>query len=206
MGSPDNPAVVRDSNGDCSLTSQDIAPIIQKEKLRTIFWNSNGWNADKGQRIADLAAIEGASVIGITDVRINGSEMGKKLSSLLFFLEIKTKLKWRGKVFPTINGAEAGGAIIVVSDRFMDAKFLEILPGGVLSGVKGNWGKYKINVGLLYRPSNGGGAGSLRQKAKSILGKELDMGIIEAIRGMSTQGNIKKTLVEFLFSMDRGVL
>lgn len=78
MGSPDNPAVLRDSNGDCSLTSQDIAPIIQKEKLRTIFWNSNGWNADKGQRIADLAAIEGASVIGITDVRINGSEMGKK--------------------------------------------------------------------------------------------------------------------------------
>ena len=72
----------------------------------------------------------------------------------------------------------------------MDAKFLEILPGGVLSGVKGNWGKYKINVGLLYRPSNGGGAGSLRQKAKSILGKELDMGIIEAIRGMSTQGNL----------------
>ena len=116
--------------------------------------------------------------------------MGKKLSSLLFFLEIKTKLKWRGKVFPTINGAEAGGAIIAVSDRFMDAKFLEVLPGGVLSGVKGNWGKYKINVGLLYRPSNGGGVGSLSQKAKSIIGKELDLGIIEAIRGMSTQGNL----------------
>ena len=98
MGSPDNQAVVRDSNGECSLTSQDIAPITQKEKLRTIFWNSNGWNADKGQRIADLAAIEGASVIGITDVRINGSEMGLEaiFSSLLPGDQNKAKMEGKG--------------------------------------------------------------------------------------------------------------
>ena len=68
--------------------------------------------------------------------------MGKKLSTLLFFLEIKTKLKWRGKAFPMIAGAESGGSILAVSDRFMDAKFTEILPGGILAGVKGNWGKF----------------------------------------------------------------
>ena len=65
-----------------------------------------------------------------------------------------------------INGAESGGTIIAVSDRFMDAKFTEVLPGGILTSVKGNWGKFKINVGVLYRPSMGKGAGSLRMKPK----------------------------------------
>ena len=36
----------------------------------------------------------------------------------------------------------------------------------------------------------GKGTGSLRQKAKSIIGKELDQGIIESIGGMSLQGNL----------------
>ena len=89
-----------------------------------------------------------------------------------------------------IAGAESGGSILAVSDRFMDAKFTEILPGGILAGVKGNWGKLKMNIGLLYRPSMGTGIGSLRQKAKLIIGKELDQGIIESIGGMSLQGNL----------------
>ena len=176
-GSPGSSTVMRDENGSCSINDTVVEPILPKEKLRTVFWNSNGWNADKGQKIAELVATEGANIVGITDTRIKASDMGKKLSTLIFFLEIKTKLKWRGKAFPMIPGAEAGGSILAVSDRFMDAKFSEILPGGILSGVKGNWGKFKMNIGLLYRPSMGTGAGSLRQKAKSLIGKELDQGI-----------------------------
>ena len=181
---------MRDDNGDCSVTDTVVDPIVPKEKLRSIFWNSNGWNADKGQKFAELTAAEGASIIGITDTRIKVTDMGKKLSTLLFFLEIKTKLKWRGKAYPMIAGAESGGSILAVSDRFMDAKFTEILPGGILTGVKGNWGKFKLNIGLLYRPSMGKGTGSLRQKAKAIIGKELDQGIIESIGGMALQGNL----------------
>ena len=139
-GAPGSLSVMRDFRGECTVSEIEAEPCSPKERLRTIFWNSNGWIADKGQKIADLAAIEGANILGITDTRIKMTEMGKKLSTLLFFLEVKTKLKCRGKVFPMINGAESGGTIIAVSDRFMDAKFTEVLPGGILTSVKRNWG------------------------------------------------------------------
>ena len=41
-----------------------------KEKLRSIFWNANGWNKDRCDRIAQVAQEENADVICITDAKM----------------------------------------------------------------------------------------------------------------------------------------
>ena len=68
---------MRNQRYECSSTEMEVEPFTPKERLRSI-WNCNGWNVDEGQKIADLVAMEGASILGITDVRIKGNGNGGK--------------------------------------------------------------------------------------------------------------------------------
>ena len=160
------------------------------DRLRVLFWNSNGWDIDRGRRLADVAKEENIHVIGVVDVKIKKEEADRKLATFKYFLEMKTGIKWSGKVFPLDVGCLSGGAIMVSSDQFMDTKYQEILPFGMLSMVHGSWGKHKIKVALIYRPSDDKGDKSLGKSVRKVTNRDTDASITAGLAGASAEGEL----------------
>ena len=74
----------KDAPGPCesdNMQSEDIAEeIIASKKcgnLKVVFWNSNGWEQERCNRVAEVAFEEDADVICITDARMDSNREAK---------------------------------------------------------------------------------------------------------------------------------
>ena len=106
-------------NTDVSPTkSEDTVPAEVKTELRVIFWNSNSWDAQKAEKIANVAQSEGADVVCILDARIDKIRL-RYIKNYEKIIGDKTGKNWRG--YSALNSkakkCRAGGTLIFVSDR-----------------------------------------------------------------------------------------
>ena len=133
-GSDANPAILETSDGKYVVTDNVQLPSVTMENLRSIFWNSNGWDVEKARRISQVAADERAHVLCLVDTRQCMREVGKKLSTLKFLLQLKTGMS------PAPEGAKAGGSFILTSEVVKGVAYNELIEGGILSELNIKWG------------------------------------------------------------------
>jgi hypothetical protein len=152
-GSDAQLAILETSDGTYVVTENVQPPAVVSENLRTLFWNSNGWDVEKARRISRVAADERAHVLCLVDTRQGMVEAGKKLSTLKFLLQLKTGMKWSSHNSPAPAGAKAGGSFILTSEVVKVVSYSEIIAGGILSGLKIKWGHKDMKVISLYTPS-----------------------------------------------------
>ena len=96
-GDRDMQTVLMTQSGACVINSNPKPkPVCSAEKLKAIFWNSNGWDITKAQKLSSLVAEEKIHVVCITDTRQDVIDAPRKLSTIIFYLNIKTGMKWSG--------------------------------------------------------------------------------------------------------------
>jgi hypothetical protein len=170
------------------------------ENLRTLFWNSNGWDVEKARRISQVAADERAHVICIVDTRQDDNDAGKKLSTLKFLLQLKTGMKWKSFHSPPPSGAKAGGSFSLISEMVKSSSYIDLIGGGILTELKIRWGGKDLKVLSIYRPAVDQADGSLRKAGNKMVGKDLDVAISEALEVSMTNPN---SLLGGDFNLDR---
>jgi hypothetical protein len=90
-----------------------------EDKLKVIFWNSNGWDKERCDRIAQVAAEEQVDVICLLDVRMDQGRK-KGLKSYESILEKATGRAWRGKMVARPGRKRrcyVGGSLLMTSHR-----------------------------------------------------------------------------------------
>ena len=78
-------------------SSAEVGDTRNLGKLKVIFWNSNGWEQERCDKIAEAALEEEADVICIQDARMHPAREGH-MKGYEKRLERVTGKKWRGKV------------------------------------------------------------------------------------------------------------
>ena len=147
-----------------------------------------------------MAADERAHVLRLVDTRQGIREVGKKLSTLKFLLQLKTGMKWKSYDSPALEGAKAGGSFILTSEVVKGVAYNELIEGGILSELKIKWGGRDMKVMSLYRPSIEQADGSLRRAGGKLVGKDVDVAIIEALESSMSTPN---ALLMGDFNLDR---
>ena len=153
-----------------TATLPEPSPDPTGDMLRVVFWNCNGWDYHKSQKVAELTASIKADVICITDSRINKHREISAVDSFAKVLLIKTDKTWRGTVSPMRQNERVGGDIIMFSNLISKPKVTHLIPFGVLSSLDCRWGVTDISILSVYRPILNDDPGSLR----SIVEKSID--------------------------------
>jgi hypothetical protein len=181
VGSKDSPTVVRSEAGDFTISNNPAPECPEMSRLRCIFWNSNGWDGDKAQRVSELAKNEDANVICLLDTKQDEISVTKKISALSFYLHLRTGKNWTGKYSPTLSNIKVGGSIIMVSDQAIVKSHKSIITGGIMDEINVQWGKNTVKIVSVYRPADEKGTGSLRKAINKICGGDLDLKFSEAL-------------------------
>ena len=106
-----------------------------EDRLRVIFWNSNGWDKERCDRVAQVAAEEQADVICLTDVRMDQGRK-KGLKSYESILEKATGRSWKGKLTARSGKKRkcyVGGSLLMTSHRCSDERYTELMEYGVMN-------------------------------------------------------------------------
>jgi hypothetical protein len=132
-------------------------------KLKTIFRNSNGWEQDRCERIAEVALEEEADVICILDARMHPAREGH-MKGYERRLEKVTGKKWKGKVTnrpEKCKGCNIGGSILFTSHNCADVRRSGVMKYGVMDKVSLSWMGERINIISTYKPYPNKAKGSL---------------------------------------------
>ena len=133
-------------------------------KLKIIFWNSNGWDTDRCDRIAALAKDEDADVVCIQDSRMD-PHREQYLKGYMNLMEKVTGKKWKGKMVcrpGRRRGCMVGGSLLMTSHNCVDVRRVGILNYGVADKIDMKWRNEQITIIPTYRPCMNKAAGSLR--------------------------------------------
>ncbi len=125
-----------------------------EDKLRIIFWNSNGWDKERCDRVAQVAAEEQALVICLTDVRMDQGRK-KGLKAYESILEKATGRSWKGKMTARLGKKRkcyVGGSLLMTSHRCSDVRHTELMEYGVMNKTDSTWGGKKVGIISTYRP------------------------------------------------------
>ena len=93
-------------------------------KLKIIFWNSNGWEQERCDKIAEAALEEEADIICIQDARMHPAREGH-MKGYEKRLERVTGKKWKGKVInrpEKTKGCIIEGSILFTSHNCADVR------------------------------------------------------------------------------------
>jgi hypothetical protein len=181
VGSSVSPTVVRTEAGKFSISNNPTPEITELSRLRCVFWNSNGWDGDKAQRLSDLARSEDANVICILDTRQDEIAAPKKISALSFYLHLRTGKNWSGRFSPTLSNIKVGGTIVMVSDQAIIKAHKSVIAGGIMDETSIQWGKDTIKIVSVYRPADEKGTGSLRKTINKFCGGDRDQKFSDAL-------------------------
>jgi hypothetical protein len=107
------------------------------DKLRTIFWNTNGWKSgetiDKLAMIVEAARKEDAELICLTDTRLDGIEELRYLSNAISSLRKGTGKTWADKIISRKEDLRVGGALILYSAEWTQVNVREAIKYGCLT-------------------------------------------------------------------------
>jgi exonuclease III len=163
VGSKDSPTVVRSEAGDFTISNNPAPECPEMSRLRCIFWNSNGWEQERCDKIAELAVEEEADVICICDARMHPARE-LHLKSYEKKLEKITGKKWKGKIThrpEKTKGCLIGGSILFTSHNCADVRRIGILKYGVMDKISLRWKKERIEIISTYKPYPNTAKGSL---------------------------------------------
>ena len=110
-------------------------------KLKIIFWNSNGWDTDRCDRIATLAKEEDADVVCIQDSRMD-PHREQHLKGYMSIMEKATGKKWKGKMVcrpGRRRGCMVKGSLLLTSHNCVDVRRVRILNYGVADKIDLKW-------------------------------------------------------------------
>jgi exonuclease III len=164
------------------------SPIITGDILRVIFWNCNGWDYLKSQKIAELASSSKVDIICVTDSRIDKHREVSAVDSFAKILLSKTDKIWRGSVSPKLRRERVGGDIIMFSNLVCRPKITHTIPYGVLSNLDCRWGSKDISIISIYRPTMNDEPGSLRTITETAISSNLENRIWKTISERSDLG------------------
>jgi hypothetical protein len=123
-------------------------------KLKTIFWNSNGWEQEMCEKIAEVALEEEADVIYILDARMHPAREGH-MKGYEKRLEKFTGKKWKGKVInrpEKSKGCNIGGSILFTSHNCADVRRSGVMKYGAMDKVSLSWMGERVIIVSTYKP------------------------------------------------------
>ena len=161
-------------NGEKLEYDKDTIPTEKRKlgKLKIIFWNSNGWDTDRCDKIAELAKEEDADVVCIQDSRMD-PHREQHLKGYMNVMEKVTGKKWRGRMVCRPGkrlGCMVGGSLLLTSHNCVDVRRVGILNYGVADKIDMKWMNEQVTIIPTYRPCRNKAVGSLR----SAMGNESD--------------------------------
>ena len=119
------------------IRSAEVGDTKSLGKLKFIFLNSNGWEQERCEKIAEAALEEEADVICIQDARMHPAREGH-MKGYEKRLERVTGKKWRGKVTnrpEKAKGCMIGGSILFKSHNCADVRRIEVIKYGVMDKI-----------------------------------------------------------------------
>jgi hypothetical protein len=131
--------------------------------LSIIFWNSNGWEQERCEKIAEVALEEEADVICVLDARMHPARK-EHMKGYEGRLERVTGKKWKGKVVnrpEKIKGCNVGGSILFTSHNCADVMNSEAMKYCVMNKISFSWMGERVNVISTYKPYPNRAKGSL---------------------------------------------
>jgi hypothetical protein len=132
-------------------------------KLKIIFWNSNGWEQERCDKIAEAALEEEADIICIQDARMHPARDGH-MKGYEKRLERVTEKKWKGKVInrpEKTKGCLIGGSILFTSHNCADVRRSGVIKYGIMDKINLSWMRERINIISTYKPYPHKAKGSL---------------------------------------------
>ena len=146
---------------------QVVAPLpVAESPLQVVFWNANGWNAQKCEQILETVKISGADMICISDARLDS--FGRSyIEGYCKKLREATGKTWRKKLEARPERKPKcliGGDIVFFSEECSKVSKTATSPYGTVSRINMLWKGAEVRVISVYRPYHGASdaIGSLR--------------------------------------------
>jgi exonuclease III len=170
----------------------DSAISKQCGSMKIIFWNSNGWEQDRCNKIAEVAFEEDADVICITDARMDPNREAH-VKGYEKILDRITGKKWRIKMTcrpGKRKGCFVGGSLLMTSHNCANVRRVGLVKYGVVDKAEMIWLGQKVTVISTYRPYENDAKGSLRSALKKEYEGNFEDKYWDSIRENTRKGRV----------------
>jgi exonuclease III len=160
--------------------------------MKIIFWNSNGWEQDRCNKIAEVAFEEDADVICITDARMDPNREAH-VKGYEKILDRITGKKWRIRMTcrpGKRKGCFVGGSLLMTSHNCANVRRVGLVKYGVVDKAEMIWLGQKVTVISTYGPYENDAKGSLRSALKKEYEGNFEDKYWDSIRENTRKGRV----------------